>query len=119
MKVKYIIIGLFVACIATMSAYNVKLSIGKTNHAMQLVSFQTISALTQESNNWEGKKLKLVECTCKINNKDRIGDTFRCRINGNLEQCTITQQGSNACYNVGMFGISIMCENPISFAGEL
>ncbi len=63
-----------------------------------------IEALTQKES-WEGKSLKVVECTCPTTGKK--GDTFRCEEDGELEPCSATQQGSNACYRVGFAGISL------------
>jgi len=66
-----------------------------------------IEAMAQNEGNWEGKKLKIVDCTCPDNKK---GQTFKCNDDGNLESCTSTQQGSNGCYKVGLLGISLLCE---------
>jgi hypothetical protein len=43
MKRNFLFIGIFVACIATVSAYNVMLSISKSKHAMQLVSLSAFA----------------------------------------------------------------------------
>lgn len=63
-----------------------------------------LEALTRVED-WEGKKLKIVSCTCPETQKK--GDTFKCEDDGDLEPCTETQQGSNACYKAGFSGITL------------
>jgi hypothetical protein len=53
---------------------------------------------------WEGKKLKQVDCTCT---NGKSGTTLKCRTDGDLEKCTATQQGSNACYKVTFSGLKL------------
>ena len=56
-----------------------------------------VEALAQDEGYNKGDRLKSVSCTCP-NNKS--GFSLKCRADGNLEQCTPTRQGSNACYKV-------------------
>lgn len=56
------------------------------------------------SSDWQGKKLKMVPCKCS--NGDN-GKTLKCDPAGDLEDCTVTQQGSNACYKVGLSGMKL------------
>ena len=71
-----------------------------------------IEALAR-SENWEGKKLKSVTCKCPTGSLN--GFSLRCNTDGEFESCTITQQGSNACYKEkAVFGITVgltkLCE---------
>jgi len=62
------------------------------------------SALSSSSNGNGVKRLKQVSCTCT---NGKSGTTLKCRVDGDLEQCTPTQQGSNACYKVGFSGLKL------------
>lgn len=53
---------------------------------------------------WKGKRLKTVSCTCS---NGKSGTTLHCKTDGDLEPCTETQQGSNACYKVGLSGMKL------------
>ena len=66
-----------------------------------------LEAMAQGEDDWEGQRLKMVKCTCP---NEKKGQTLRCSATGELESCTSSQQGSNACYKVGLFGISMLCE---------
>ena len=67
-----------------------------------------LEAMAQGEDDWEGQRLKTVNCTCP-GGKPR-GISLRCSSIGDLESCTSSQQGSNACYKVGLFGIDMLCE---------
>lgn len=63
---------------------------------------QNVEALTSENSSSEKLKLKMESCTCS---NGKSGKTLKCRKDGNLEDCTPTQQGSKACYKVGLSGL--------------
>jgi hypothetical protein len=54
MKRNFLFIGIFVACIATVSAYNVMLSISKSKHAMQLVRLSALADSESGSGSEQG-----------------------------------------------------------------
>lgn len=87
----------------------------KSSGADMFQAWGNIEALAHNENSWEGKNLKIVKCTCP--NGSPSGYTLRCRSNGDLESCTITQQGSNACYEKDF--TKMLCEGTgIKFDGE-
>lgn len=53
------------------------------------------------------KKLKQVSCTYP---NGKSGTTLKCKTDGDLEKCTKTQQGSNACYKVGISSLKLCGE---------
>lgn len=55
------------------------------------------------------KRLKKMSCTCPNGKKDD-GFTLKCYTTGDLEKCTPTQQGSNACYEASWTGKITMCK---------
>lgn len=57
----------------------------------------------------EEKRLKKEDCRCPGSNKDD-GFTLKCHSDGELEKCTPTQQGSNACYKASWTGNITMCK---------
>ncbi len=67
-------------------------------------------------------RLKDVECTCPSSKGGKSGFSLRCRPDGNLEKCTSTQQGSNACYKAKISlnpSVEMLCEGAgIKFEGE-
>ena len=76
----------------------------KTADADLLRNWGKVVAMARNEESWEGKKLKGVTCTCPNNTK---GFSLKCRDDGDLENCTSTQQGSNACYaEKVLFGIT-------------
>ena len=51
----------------------------------------------------------MVECVCADGKK---GKTLKCTEDGDLEKCTESQQGSNACYKVSIVnGGLVLCIN--------
>lgn len=50
------------------------------------------------------KRLKQVNCECTNGAK---GTTLKCSPDGDLELCTPTQQGSNACYRLTLGGLKL------------
>lgn len=73
------------------------ISFDRSNNFLQQMLGYNVEALAQDEGYNKGDKLKSVSCTCP-NNKS--GFSLKCRADGNLEQCTPTQQGSNGCYKV-------------------
>lgn len=66
---------------------------------------QNVEALASHSEGGNNKeRLKQVSCTCT---NGKSGVTLKCRTDGDLEPCTPTQQGSNACYKVGFTGLKL------------
>ena len=71
------------------------------------VTLKNIEALTQETN-WSNLRLKIVDCTCP---SLKGGVSLQCRDSGELEHCSITQQGSNGCYKISVFtSMNLLCE---------
>lgn len=56
-----------------------------------------VEALSTPEESWKGKKLKVVSCTCP---DGKSGSTLACRTDGNLEDCSETQQGLKGCYKI-------------------
>lgn len=79
------------------------------NHdSVSVLIDENIEALTNpDEPEWVGKKLKKVDCTCPNGNS---GFTMKCKKDGDLEDCTATQQGSNACYKVNLSGVKKLCD---------
>jgi hypothetical protein len=83
-------------------------------HGMiSLLVDQNVEALTDPTGEgwWEGMKIKVVDCKCS-NGKEGI--SLRCKKDGNLEDCTATQQGSSACYKSPSLmnqTLSLLCES--------
>ena len=69
-----------------------------------------VDALSRyESPSEDEKRLKMVECVCADGKK---GKTLKCTEDGDLEKCTESQQGSNACYKVSIVnGGLVLCTN--------
>ena len=65
---------------------------------------QNVEALTGGDIGMENLKLKQVSCTCS---NGKTGTTLKCRKDGDLEDCTPTQQGSNACYKASLSGLKL------------
>ena len=77
-----------------------------------------IEAMT-DGEDWEGKKLAIVNCSCENSNKK--GYSLRCRDESDYESCTQTQQGLNGCYSIRALPPSgnLLCEGAnVSFDGE-
>lgn len=85
------------------------ISFGDSNDFLQQMLGYNMEALAEGEGYQKGDKLKSVKCTCP-NNKS--GFSLRCRADGNLEQCTSTQQGSNGCYKVKLSSnpLNLICE---------
>ena len=85
------------------------ISFDRSNNFLQPIFVYNIEALAQDEGYNKGDKLKSVSCTCP-NNKS--GFSLKCRADGNLEQCTPTRQGSNACYKVKFSTkpLNLICE---------
>ena len=100
---------LFVSIFGVMVSAFAVLGISVNNHdAISLLVDENIEALTNSNGepSWQGKKLKKLSCTCG----NKSGFTLQCRTDGDLEDCTATMQGSNACYKVTLTGgLSVMC----------
>ena len=65
---------------------------------------QNVEALTSDEVSVEKRKLKQVDCICS---NGKRGTTLKCRIDGDLEDCTPTQQGSSVCYKVNLSGLKL------------
>jgi hypothetical protein len=65
------------------------------------------SGNSTDEKDWSKLKLKWVKCTCLDGKK---GNSLRCSSNGDLENCSVTQQGSNACYKAKITGINMLCQ---------
>lgn len=71
---------------------------------------ENIEALAADENFNPGDRLKDVTCECP---NGKSGFSLKCRKDGDLEKCTVTQQGSNACYKAKISlnpGIAMLCE---------
>jgi hypothetical protein len=70
------------------------------------------SGNSTDEKDWSKLKLEMVGCRCPEtgNNSNKRGETLRCTNTGKLENCSATQQGSNACYKVGFSGLSLLCQ---------
>lgn len=100
---------LFVSIFGVMVSAFVVMGISVNNHdSISLLVDENIEALSNaDEPSWSGKKLKKESCTCPNGGS---GFTLQCRTDGTLEDCTATQQGSNACYKVTLTGnLSLIC----------
>jgi invasion protein IalB len=117
MKNKFIylltLLIIFVCATTAMIAFK----INETDNKMFVIMNEVHALASPES--WEGKKLKKVDCTCP--NKDK-GWSLRCRTDGDKEQCTASQQGSNACYQTKVLpkpDVVLLCEgDDVTFSDE-
>ena len=109
MKKKKLFFGLASIMLSAMIVGGVKMN----KHDMISLFDQNVEALTDPTGEgwWEGMKIKIVDCKCS-NGKEGI--TLRCKKDGNLEDCTATQQGSSACYKSPSLlnqTLSLLCES--------
>ena len=104
MKKKVLVMLPCIAAVA-IAAFVGKKTSGLNAYGSSSLLMQNVEALASDDdgvNNEE--RLKQVSCTCT---NGRSGITLKCRTDGDLEPCTPTQQGSNACYKVGLSGIKL------------
>lgn len=98
---------MMLSCIAAVAIATV---VGKKtfeSHAYETndLLMQNVEALASETEGGNDMgRLKQVSCTCS---NGKTGVTLKCRTDGDLEPCTPTQQGSNACYKVGFSGLKL------------
>lgn len=105
MKKIKVILASVMLCAMAYSGYTVyeKVTMSDAERAL----LENVEALTNReggSGNWEGKRLKMVDCRCS---DGKSGKTLHCEPDGTLEPCTATQQGSKACYKVGLSGMKL------------
>lgn len=109
-KIKLFFIAFFVLGMVVINLCWVNVG-NESNMALSKLLGYTQQALAQLSDDGDaafaGKKLKQVSCTCP---NGKSGTTLKCETDGDLEKCTKTQQGSNACYKVGISGLKLCGE---------
>jgi hypothetical protein len=98
MKAK-LFIGLAVATVAIAAATIFAVNHFSPKSQMSDLTRANLEALTNGESVNE-LKLKQVQCRCPSDGKN--GKTLKCFSDGDLEPCTSTQQGSNACYKVNV-----------------
>lgn len=74
----------------------------------QFLSFKQEALADVSGENTEVKRLIKEDCKCS-NGKD--GFTLKCDTKGDLEKCTPTQQGSNACYRISLGLDLVLCKD--------
>lgn len=107
-KVRFILLSSMLATTMLIQLLGVTISNYPNDFLQQIVGFN-IEAFAQGEGYNKGDKLKAVKCTCPNQKK---GFSLRCRQDGNLESCTPTQQGSNACYKAKLSTnpLDLICE---------
>lgn len=103
MKQKKIVLSAMVVCAVLTGGYTVR-NVFPTTVATSSLLEQNVEALTSDDLGTEVLRLKDVSCKCSNGKK---GHTLKCRTDGNLEECTPTQQGSKACYSVNLSGMKL------------
>jgi hypothetical protein len=103
----------------TVAAINVVLN--SNAPIMSNWTLQNMEAFTDESStegiNWSSLKLKQVICVCPTSGAN--GYSNRCRVDGNLEHCSITQQGLSGCYSTTIISnVYLLCEGAGIVYGE-
>ena len=96
----------------TIVAFNIFMANALKNGAYNFLLFSNVEILTDDENiQWDQLRLEIKDCVCNSGIK-KTGKTLQCTEEGTLEQCSETQQGSNACYDAHLFppGINILCE---------
>ena len=99
-KILYGIVAMMCATIGGVKAYD-----GLTKNNMSALMVVNVEALTKADTDWSKLKLKVVTCTCPTTGKK--GDTLKCEEDGTLESCSTIQQGSKACYKIGLLNITL------------
>lgn len=100
MNKKKLIVGVFGVMVSAFAVMGISVN----NHdSISLLVDENIEALTNSDEpSWAGKKIKKENCTCP--NGEGSGFTLKCRTDGNLEDCSATQQGLTGCYKVSWTG---------------
>ena len=91
--------GVFLLAGAVLATYT---AVTKSQKEMSDLTKQNLEALvqsTKEGNDDNVLRLKKVECRCT---NGKVGFTLKCYVDGDLEKCTPTQQGSKSCYKVNI-----------------
>lgn len=92
-----------IVCAVLTGSYTVHTVSLAANDTSSLLE-QNVEAITGGDVGTENLKLKQVSCKCS---NGKTGTTLKCRKDGDLENCTPTQQGSNACYRVSFSGLKL------------
>lgn len=90
--------GVFVLAGVAFATYTVAT---KSQKEISNLTKQNLEALVQSTRESEDVVLRLKKVECRCTN-GKVGFTLKCRIDGDLEECTPTQQGSKACYKLNI-----------------
>ena len=90
--------GVFVLAGVAFATYTVAT---KSQKEISNLTKQNLEALVQSTRESEDVVLRLKKVECRCTN-GKVGFTLNCRIDGDLEECTPTQQGSKACYKLNI-----------------
>ena len=93
--------SVFVLACVTFASYTVATKSQKDISNLTKQNLEALVQSTREGNDDNDNVLRLKQVECRCTN-GKVGFTLKCYVDGDLEECTPTQQGSKSCYKVNI-----------------